>query len=405
MTTQSDDYNYPFPPKHHVGYWGSAPMTYDEAVQAFHSQSEKDQLMMKNPVKASSSAAQSHDLPFPPKTSMFWENNTSYNVGYDEAANMFSSQDATRLLMMNSPLKSQAAQALAQKQQAVRDRILQAKEEQLSRNNWQPIQAEYPVLVYETQRQMDDESAPDMLFGDESKQKIQSYGYKKPFRDRYGRRGTKTYLLPGGNQFSLPVEEHFSRMRSLGTLFSWLGETDGIYDEMVDKFQTNEGGHYTNPLLDNALKNHETTKNFHNKLKQILTSHVFNNQHTITESITTESSLELSNTNTGVSLPKFSARDDFVNGTVITVHDIWAVKVYADNLEYRNNQIRGRLLYEIQDHFGLDRLDINHPDPEGNWLLRYESLAGFRSWYILQHYEEYGFKPFFTDINFTLELK
>ncbi len=66
---------------------------------------------------------------------------------------------------------------MAVRQQEVIERIIQVKEERLSNDTWLPVQAEYPVLIYETQRQMNDESTPDMLFGDESKQKIQSYGY------------------------------------------------------------------------------------------------------------------------------------------------------------------------------------------------------------------------------------
>ncbi|MEI8632926.1 DUF3289 family protein [Vibrio sp. PP-XX7] len=124
---------------------------------------------------------------------------------------------------------------------------------------------------------------------------------------------------------------------------------------------------------------------------------------------------------------------DLFSGTVLTVHDIWAMKVYAENLEYKGNQIRGTFRYEIQDHFGLDTKDINHPE---NWnqesilkrtlramwipgilyniyddvkfygrlTNKFELIEGFRSWYLLQHYVEYGFKPLFTDISFNLEI-
>lgn len=403
MTSQSDDFNYPFPPKHHKGYWITAPMTYEEAVQAFHAQSEKDQMMMRNPVGNSPAKTESHDFPFPPKRSMFWENDTSYDVGYDEAVNLFSGQDPTKQSMMANPLMSQAEQGLADRQQEVRDRILQAKEERLSNDTWLPVQAEYPVLIYETQRQMNDESAPDMLFGDESKQKIQSYGYNQPFRGYYSER--EGYHMLGEDQFTLSVQEHLSRMRSLASAFSWTGVTKDVYDEMVDKFEANQGGHFTSVLLDEALKEHSTTKVFHNKLKEIISNHLFKNQYSLNESILNESSTELSDSNSGVSLPKFNEDIDIYNGTVLCVHDVWAVKVYADKLEYLNNKIRGTLRYEIQDHFGLDSPDVNHPSPFGNWLNKYELSKGFRSWYILQHYANYAFRPFFTDINFSLELR
>ncbi len=86
-------------------------------------------MMMRNPVESSPAKTESHDFPFPPKRSMFWENDTSYNVGYDEAVNLFSGQDPTKQSMKANPLMSQAGQGLADRQQEVRERILQAKEE------------------------------------------------------------------------------------------------------------------------------------------------------------------------------------------------------------------------------------------------------------------------------------
>ncbi|MFD2016906.1 DUF3289 family protein [Vibrio olivae] len=133
-----------------------------------------------------------------------------------------------------------------------------------------------------------------------------------------------------------------------------------------------------------------------------MSNHLFKNQYSLNESILNESSTELSDSNSGVSLPKFNEDIDIYNGTVLCVHDVWAVKVYADKLEYLNNKIRGTLRYEIQDHFGLDSPDVNHPSPFGNWLNKYELSKGFRSWYILQHYANYAFRPFLQTLTLCL---
>ncbi|MGD8110246.1 DUF3289 family protein [Vibrio sp. TRT 17S01] len=95
--------------------------------------------------------------------------------------------------------------------------------------------------------------------------------------------------------------------------------------------------------------------------------------------------------NKGAPLPQF---DDLLDGTVLNVHCIWAMRVYDNKLEYKGNKIRGEFKYEIQDHFGLDSNDINHPNllaTDRNLFKRFikglankfELLSGFRSWYLL----------------------
>ncbi|MFB9188550.1 DUF3289 family protein [Vibrio ostreicida] len=105
----------------------------------------------------------------------------------------------------------------------------------------------------------------------------------------------------------------------------------------------------------------------------------------------------------GKPLPKFDTSPsgkDLYNGTVLTVHDIWSLRVYVEQLEYKGDQVRGMFKYEIQDHFGLDTNDINHDLNDG--LKQYEQLEGFRSWYLLQHFNGCGYQPFITKIDFEL---
>ncbi|SMS01067.1 hypothetical protein VIM7927_02344 [Vibrio mangrovi] len=207
------------------------------------------------------------------------------------------------------------------------------------------------------------------------------------------------------DQFALPAKEHFDRMRDLGEGigFSMVGKTKGVFSKMVDKFEKNEGGYYHSPLLDDALRDHQTTAAFHAALKRCLAENV--KDGVLDSDIVNLSSAYMSTKGKGAKLPHFIARDgykpsiDLVNGTVLTVHGIWYMKVYAEKLEYKGNDIRGVFKYEIQDHFGLDTKDINHPDLND---IPFERLDGFRSWYLLQHYKDYGYKPFVTRIGFRL---
>src|SRR5690606_7313296 len=124
--------------------------------------------------------------------------------------------------------------------------------------------------------------------------------------------------------------------------------------------------------------------------------------------VLSQSSRHLSSSEHAVGLPKFNISNNMannlINGTVVSVHDIWALEVYAASLERHTEtgQIRGSLRYVAQDHFGLDRPDIDHPG--FNTINKYELLEGFRSWYLLQHYVGYGYKPIFTDMEFSLDI-
>ncbi|MDD9195732.1 DUF3289 family protein [Aliivibrio sp. S3MY1] len=284
---------------------------------------------------------------------------------------------------------------------------------------WKPVQGDFPLLVFETKNKMDDFDAPDMTYSDETKEKIESYGFMKPFKQSEYYSHREGYTRYSEDQFALPASEHFKRMNGLaddflfGVGFSINGDTSKIYPEMVARFQRNEGGYYDHPLLTDALKYHETTAKFHGELIKCLNENV--NEGALPSNITniTSQYMRSEEEGKGASLPQFSVgkfpyfHDNLYDGTVLSVHGIWSMKVYVDNLEYKGNQVRGKFCYKIQDHFGLDVKDIDHDpfrldDDPNNDGKPYELLEGFRSWYLLQHFEGYGYKPFITKIDFEL---
>jgi len=106
------DFNYPFPPRHHDWYWCDASMSYEEAIEAFHAQSEEEQHIRRNPVNRDSPKRvvepSSHDgkgYPFPPRNSMVWENG-EYGINYDEAVSLFEHErsKAVNPKMVRNPL-------------------------------------------------------------------------------------------------------------------------------------------------------------------------------------------------------------------------------------------------------------------------------------------------------------
>ncbi|WP_236800102.1 DUF3289 family protein [Aliivibrio fischeri] len=280
---------------------------------------------------------------------------------------------------------------------------------QNAQEEWKAVQGNFPLLVFETKKKMDDFDAPDMTYGDESRSTIESYGLMQPFKNEMRYSPSMGYDVVSEDQFVLPASEHFKRMRSLGNDvvlwrgFSTKGETKGVFFEMVDKFERNEGGYYSNQLLTNALKEHETTSKFHSALISCLGENLKNG--TLPNDILRVSSQYMMSEK-GARLPKFNSgldSDDLTNGGVLSVHDIWSMRVYVEQLEYKGSQVRGVLKYEIQDHFGLDTNDIHHPVLfDGKLNKPYEQIEGFRSWYLLQHYNEYSYKPFITKMDFYL---
>ncbi|EBA5087481.1 DUF3289 family protein, partial [Salmonella enterica] len=84
---------------------------------------------------------------------------------------------------------------------------------------------------------------------------------------------------------------------------------------------------------------------------------------------------------------------DWFNGLGITIHDTYATKIYLDYIDIKDNSFEASLSFRIQDHFGLDIADLN-----GKW---FEYSQWFCSWFILQRYKVYDYKPFINEANFS----
>ncbi|WP_235693362.1 DUF3289 family protein [Aliivibrio fischeri] len=280
--------------------------------------------------------------------------------------------------------------------------------------DWKPVQGDFPLLVFKSQKKMDDFDAPDMIYGKESREVIESYGFMLPFKNEMRYSPSMGYDIVTEDQFKLPASEHFKRMRSLGKYFSSsvigriMGfKTSHVFTEMVDKFERNEGGYFESKELTEAFKKHETTDKFHKEILKCLSNNL--NESSLPKDIL-NIVIQYMNSKIkgeGAPLPQFLIKkdgrfhQDLFNGGVISVHGIWSMEVYMDSLEYKGSEIRGKFRYKVQDHFGLNTADINHDI--GSLDKSFELIEGFRSWYLLQHFKEYGYKPFITLMDFDYE--
>ena len=80
---------------------------------------------------------------------------------------------------------------------------------------------------------------------------------------------------------------------------------------------------------------------------------------------------------------------DTLTGLRMAIHGWTESDVDVEMFEVLpNGTYHGRLKFTFIDNFGLNSTDID----------KFGALAGFRSWYILQHYDKYNgkYKPFRT---------
>ncbi|WP_172956244.1 PAAR domain-containing protein [Aeromonas sobria] len=244
---------------------------------------------------------------------------------------------------------------------------------------WQPVQGvDLPMEIYHTKNQMDDYKADDLQHGDLGMSEILKLGKLWNF-------------AMNSQEFFYPAKLHFSILRAGAGLVSNMGRNPIIVN-LLDHFEANTGTLYKSSDLDAAMRDHRTTKVFTTRIKEILQANL--NSGFLPYDI---KEIMKSALNKTVSLPKFDDKNDWFNGMGMAVHDIYAMKVTLVSLEYRGNEIRGELVYKIQDHFGLDIPDVNDKV--------FSMFPPFRSWFLLQRYKDLDYKPFITEMNFEADIK
>ncbi|QLR44654.1 DUF3289 family protein [Enterobacter sp. RHBSTW-00994] len=240
-------------------------------------------------------------------------------------------------------------------------------------------------------KKMNDFTVDDMRYGDLTKEQILAQG--KLNRVNVFGEEFKINLF----DFNKTVDQHFASMDNMAFWTAW-GEYTALIQIMLEKFRKNEGGVLRHELLNKAFLEHKTTKECVDKIKKITNELLHNNGF---KSLTLEDLGELNlRISKEAKLPKFDDWDWF-NGLGITIHDTYSTKVYLDDFEIietgtvspHSKKFKLRLTFQIQDHFGLDTDDVNGKG--------FEDLTWFCSWFILQRYKPYGFKPFINEANFS----
>ena len=170
---------------------------------------------------------------------------------------------------------------------------------------------------------------------------------------------------------------------------------------MVDRFMGGTGNEFSNSTLSTKAKEHASTQTYVNAVKtqlHTLLKTYKGDIHKIKYTASNRDSNPLVKKlkDNGIMQPVFNTATDYVQGLKMCVNGLWGNEIVVKSYTSNGTSYSGTLTFTLYDHFGLDTEDIN----------KFGELAGFREWYILQHFTTYGgsYRPFVTKMSFDVNI-
>ncbi|MER0442502.1 DUF3289 family protein, partial [Emticicia sp. W12TSBA100-4] len=206
------------------------------------------------------------------------------------------------------------------------------------------------------------------------------------------------YLMTSNYIDNIP-ENHFETLKTMADWLFTIGNLQINGDAMIEHFKNGNGTDYSNPILTEAAKNHQASREFINRFKIIFNAELGRNNgnYFYFKDNPIEFPSETSKPPRPAIRPQYSTWSDRITGLTFATNDIWSWDIKLLNFKKVGNTYEARIKVVLYDHFGLDRPDIEISFE--NWKLQAKPASffnGFLSWFILQHY--YGYKPFVTVI-------
>lgn len=271
---------------------------------------------------------------------------------------------------------------------------------------------QFPCTIFRTQKWMDDYGAGDMRCGDLTEAQLKSRYRLDYISDR-----VDPWTLTRRSSMDRPQSMFccnlrgqgekitrqqcaamlFDEFRSLSRKFSLYGPYSHLIEKMITHMQRGNGTPFRDISLDRALKEHILNDNSPDNstrllLKEALSTYIdWENKY-----FPAGEKDRLRKVILGGKLPKFDRFQDNYNGMGITVHDTWATHITIRSLLIENDRYRAVVHYKVQDHFGLDSNDMLNT--------KFSQFHFFRIWFVLQRYNQFGFKPYMTNMETTVEI-
>lgn len=269
---------------------------------------------------------------------------------------------------------------------------------------------QFPCTIFKTKNIMDDYGAYDMRCGDLSASQLKTHFHLvdvstrvnpytltqiTPFQPHsrfYGMRGQGTTLTRQECARIL-----FDEFRQLSRLFALYGPYKHLIEEMIGHMQHGNGTPFSSPHLNAALKAQILGDKSEENSSRLLLKIALNRYiDWVNECYPISQKNELAKAILSGKLPKFDRFQDNFNGMGITVHDTWATHITIKSLQVDNESYRALVHYRVQDHFGLDDDDIRK--------IKFNQFRFFRIWFVLQRYNQFGFRPFMTNMETTVQI-
>ena len=261
---------------------------------------------------------------------------------------------------------------------------------------------QFPCTIFRTQKWMDDYHASDMRCGDLSESQLKTQ-FKLADVSARVNPYTLTKIPPRGQSGEGEKITRqqctaimFDEFRELSRAFAIYGPYRQLIAQMIVHMQKNTGTEFTDMWLNRALREHIVNDRTNN-------SSLLKIQQALNEKIDWKNKCYPSKDKGKLreiilegKLPKFNRFQDSFNGMGITVHDTWATHIKIKSLSIDNDRYCAVVHYKVQDHFGLDHNDI--------LKFKFHQFRFFRIWFVLQRYHQFGFKPFMTNMEATVEI-
>jgi uncharacterized protein (TIGR03034 family) len=269
---------------------------------------------------------------------------------------------------------------------------------------------QFPCMIFKTQKWMDDYAASDMQCGDLSEAQLKSqfklvdvsaranpYTLKKipPFTQRHT---VHDGIHSEGEKITRQrcATILFDEFRHLSRTFAVYSPYKSLITHMINHMQKGNGTPFRHMLLDQALKEHILNDRTENSTRLRLGETLKDKIDWENKCYSVKHKEELRAAISRGKLPKFDRLQDNFNGMGITVHDTWATHITIKSLQIENNRYCAMVHYKVQDHFGLDGKDILNT--------KFHQFRLFRLWFVLQRYNQLGFKPFMTNMEATIKI-
>ncbi|WP_191939447.1 YPO3983 family protein [Pantoea agglomerans] len=271
---------------------------------------------------------------------------------------------------------------------------------------------QFPCTLFKTQKWMDDYSASDMQCADLTEAALKSHYGLGYISDR-----VDPYTLTRRSSMDRPQSMFCCNLRGQGEKitrqqcaamlldefrllfrqFSLYGPYSHLIEKMITHMQNGNGKPFRDMALDGALKEQILSdKSQENSTHVLLQKAVEDNIDWKNNIYLSIEKAKLYEAISGGKLPKFNKLQDNFNGMGIIVHDTWATHITLNSLHIENDRFRAVVHYKVQDHFGLDSDDI--------LKTKFSQFHFFRIWFVIQRYNQFGFKPFMTNMEATIQI-